>query len=355
MQLTQYFYYVLAPSVHTGDANIDYYYDFTQSIDEYSKVFAALQLQWQWQPVTLQNYASIIATIASQKNIQAFIINLCDGDDVNDVPGVNVIHELAKHQLIYSGADAFFYNITTSKIPMKKAFDTAKVNTAAWCVVNDAAQKVFTTLRAPIIIKPAVSGGSMGISVKNVVYNNEDFLTQVNVLQKGYNGWNLMADGLFAEEFITGQEYTTFIIGNHLQPEQCIVYEPIHRVFHNSLPKEQQFLSFDRLWEIYETETAMPNNDNFYEYQKITIENLVQQLKDATIKAFVSCKGVGYARIDFRICEKTNIIYCLEVNAQCGLSEDENYTSIGAIIRVSNVSYTSVIESIIKERLNRFL
>ena len=53
-----------------------------------------------------------------------------------ELPGVSVIHELEKHGLIYTGSDAHFYNITTSKIPMKKAFDKAGVSTANWRVIT---------------------------------------------------------------------------------------------------------------------------------------------------------------------------------------------------------------------------
>ena len=35
--------WVLAPHLHTGDANVDYYYDFSQSIQEYTKAFAELE------------------------------------------------------------------------------------------------------------------------------------------------------------------------------------------------------------------------------------------------------------------------------------------------------------------------
>ena len=43
----------------------------------------------------------------------------------------------------------------------------------------------------------------------------------------------------------------------------------------------------------------------------------------------------------------------LEVNAQCGLSEDENYTSIGAILRVSGKSFTEITIEILKDALRR--
>ena len=55
--------WVLAPRLVTTDANLDYYYDFTQSIAEYTRVFSELHLDWQWQPVTTSNYPEIIDTI----------------------------------------------------------------------------------------------------------------------------------------------------------------------------------------------------------------------------------------------------------------------------------------------------
>ncbi len=43
----------------------------------------------------------------------------------------------------------------------------------------------------------------------------------------------------------------------------------------------------------------------------------------------------------------------LEVNAQCGLSEDEDYTSIGAILKYADKSFTEIIREILKDALTR--
>ena len=69
--------------------------------------------------------------------------------------------------------------------------------------------------------------------------------------------------------------------------------------------------------------------------------------------AYIACGGRGYTRIDIRQDIKTGKLYMLEANAQCGLSEDENYTSIGAILKVSGVSFTQVIAAILKDALRR--
>ncbi len=354
--LKPYTIWVLAPHLESEDPNIQHYYDFTQSIKEYEKVFEELKAEWKWQPVTMDNYVSIIRSIAISSNGKTpLILNLCDGDEVNGIPGVSVIHELEKNGLIFTGSDAHFYTITTSKIPMKKAFDKAVVSTANWRVITDkkgSVKGICKRVGTPIIIKPAVSGGSMGMSVKNVVHTEEELVKRIEEIYKGYHGWNLLVDGLFVEQFITGPEFTTFITGSADDPDNLIVYEPVERVFHKSLPDSEKFLSFDRLWEIYEDEDPMPQNENFYEY-KLVEPSLITALKQLSIDAYKACGGKGYTRIDIRQDSITGKLYMLEANAQCGLSEDENYTSIGAILKASNVSFTEVIGEILKDALRR--
>ncbi len=354
--LKPYKIWVLAPYLESDDPNIRHYYDFTQSLAEYTKVFEELRVDWKWQPVTMGNFNKIIHSIVSNTNGKTpLILNLCDGDEVNGTPGVSVIHELDKQGLIYTGSDAHFYNITTSKIPMKKAFDKSGVLTASWRVITGSkgsTRGICKRVGTPIIIKPAVSGGSMGVSIKNVVHNEEELTKRVDEIHKGYRGWNLLADGLFVEQFIMGPEFTTFITGSSDDPENCIVYEPVERVFHSSLPDNEKFLSFDRLWEIYDDEPPMPQNENFYEYQPVD-PSLIPALKQLSLDAYRSCGGKGYSRIDIRMDAITGKLYMLEVNAQCGLSEDENYTSIGAILKVSGKSFTGIVAEILKDALRR--
>jgi D-alanine-D-alanine ligase len=345
---------VLVPQLIAQDENIDYYYDFSQSISEYEKTFAELNICWQWQPVTLQNYADIIKNIVYEKSLGVYfpiVLNLCDGDEINGTPGISVVKLLKKRNLAYTGANDYFYNITTSKSTMKKVFDKSKVSTPLWEAIHSAEQNmdgIFERLGSPIIVKPSISGGSMGVGIKNVVNNETELKEQIKRMFAGYRGWNLCADGIIAEAFVAGPEFTVFIIGSYFNKEEALVYTPVERIFHNSLPVNQRFLSFDRLWEIYEEETAMPNDENFYEYA-LPDKNLIENIKKISWDAYVATKGVGYARADIRMDAKTGRLYVLEINAQCGLSEDENYTSIGAILRLSNVTFTQAIVKIIND------
>jgi D-alanine-D-alanine ligase len=273
---------------------------------------------------------------------------------VNGSPGVSVIAALEKSELIYTGADDAFYRITTSKIPMKEAFDLHGVATASWQIMKESNNYdyLFDTIGSPLIVKPAVSGGSMGVGIKNVVEDDNQVRELIQSLQIGYRGWNLLADGLVAEAFINGPEYTSLVTGHYLDPDNIRVYEPVERVFHSSLPEKEQFLSFERLWEIYENESAMPDNENFYEYRQVN-GGVAAEIKRLTKAAFIATRGVGYARADIRGDKNNGQLYMLEINAQCGISEDENFTSIGAILRFGQIGFHQLILEIIQEALNR--
>jgi len=350
--------WVLAPLLESNDANIDYYYDFTQSFAEYEKTFAELGIEWKWQPVTINNFRAIIETIYAERefgNKTPVVFNLCDGDEINGTPGISVVRLLEEKGLIYTGSDEYFYHITSSKIPMKRAFDKARVPSAKWKSITDKDQglkNIFEKLGSPVIVKPSVSGGSMGVGIKNVVHNQAELQEQVNKMFAGYRGWDLATDGLIAEAFITGPEFTVLISGSYNNPKEAKIYTPVERVFHPSLPEQEKFLSFDRLWEIYEEESPMPNDANFYEYA-LPDASLINEIKKISWDAYVATKGCGYTRVDVRMDKHTQRLYVLEVNAQCGLSEDEDFTSIGAILRFSGNTFTELVAEIINDAFAR--
>jgi len=111
-------------------------------------------------------------------------------------------------------------------------------------------------------------------------------------------------------------------------------------------------LSFDRLWEIYEDETPMPADENFYQYQS-SPDEIKLAIQQVSWDAYAAVNGKGYTRVDVRVDANTGQPYVLEVNAQCGISEDENYTSIGAILRFANQSFTELIIHIINDAFAR--
>lgn len=349
--------WILVPQLNTNNPNLQYYYDFSQSIEEYRKIFEELHLVWKWQAVTIDNFREIIGTIKDLSyNKTPLVINLCDGDEDNDVPGISVIDELESNDLIFTGSDRYFYEITTSKIPMKQLFDKTLVPNSPWKILDPKkirANALFRKLKVPLIVKPAISAGSLGLGLDSVITTEEQLHRYMEVVQSGYNGWNLDSGGLFIEEFIEGQEYTTLIVGPSSDYSKCTIYTPVERVFESTIPSTEQFLSFDRLWEIYENEKPLDQDKVLWNYER-PAEELIEEIKWISWKAYQALQGTGYGRVDLRRNKETGKIMVLEVNAQCGLSEDENFTSIGAILRINGESYRNLIVKIMEDAINRY-
>ena len=76
-----------------------------------------------------------------------------------------------------------------------------------------------------------------------------------------------------------------------------------------------------------------------------------RRIGDASWAAYASVGGRGYGRVDLRMDAETGALYVLEVNAQCGLSEDENFTSIGAILRFAERGFCDMVREIIDHAL----
>ncbi|MEP6589941.1 MAG: hypothetical protein ABJC19_02055 [Gemmatimonadota bacterium] len=346
--------WVLVPHLETSDPNLTCYNDYSQSHAEFDRVFARLGLEWRWEQVTLDNAAAVLDRVVRESvGRTPVVFNLCDGDEQNSIPGVSVIHQLERLGLCYTGADARFYQLTTSKIVMKEAFDAAAVATPMWEVVPEEAGDdagIIARLGSPLIVKPAVSAGSMGLTVKSVVHDAGALRREVAQLHEGYRGWRLADGGVIAERFITGREFTTFIVGSVDAPEQCLIYPPVERVFHRDLPPTEQFLSFDRLWEIYEREAPLGVDAYLWEYAEVA-PPLATEIEALSWRAYAAVGGSGYGRVDLRLDAESGSLQVLEVNSQCGLSEDEDYTSIGAILRFAGRPFSEVIEAVVQDAL----
>lgn len=343
--------WVLAPLVETDDPDLAWYSDYTQSRAEYERAFAALGFAWRWQPVTLANHQEVVATILRESiGHEPVIFNLCDGDEINGSPGISVIRCLRSHGLRFTGADEHFFDITTSKIVMKQAFERAGVPTSPWAVIpKDGAgiSEVFKRLGAPLILKPAISAGSMGITTKSVVETPQSLRAQLTKLRKGYHGWDLVGGGIFVERFVNGPEYTTFIVGSCDSRSRATVYAPVERLFNESLPPTERFLSFDRLWGLYEEERPVEGGDGeLWNYRRVP-RAVAKRVREVSWAAYEAVGGRGYGRVDLRQDAATGEIYVLEVNAQCGISESEDVTSIGAILRFARRPFSHAVREII--------
>jgi D-alanine-D-alanine ligase len=339
------------------DGFFDDYYDWHKTQDELEKAFSELGIAWHWQPTTINTVKEIIGNIKINSNSRfPIVFNYCDGDEINGFPGLSVVKSLEKEGLAFTGADALSYEISTSKIWMKRCFDERSVPTAPWAVIKEDADitTIFEKLGPPLFVKPSISAGAWGLTLKSVVNSSQELRTQVERLHGGLHGFNFKDGGIFAERFIVGPEYTVFLVGSDGFEAEKRIYPPLRRFFHPSLSAEESFVTYERNWNKYNEEIPLANNELIFS-EKLAEPEVIEMLSELAWNAHCAINGKGYSRVDIRVDENTGRPYVLEVNANCSLSSGADDTSTGYILNYINQPYSVLVDEILSDGLRRFL
>lgn len=322
--------------------------EFRQQLTD---VFAKLGLKWIWQPITFENMHSVAEEVSRSSNNIPVVLNYCDGTEIDGYPGVSVVKLLESKGIIFTGANYHFFNLCDSKILMKRAFVEHDVATAPYEVITDInhVQGVCDRLGTPLIVKPAISLESRGISSDSVAYNDQQIRLQIQRLLQGQHEMQFTLGNIFVERFINGREFTVFIVGSSHQPNQLKVYPPMERVFNSSVPETERFLSYG-YWE-------RDDKDSFLSFQLVD-SDLYETLCDLAKRAYCAVGGNGYGRVDVRMDRLSQELFVLEVNPNCGISSqslsnlsDPTGTSVGTILHLAGIPFVNLISEIIAEAL----
>ena len=331
-------------------------YDLPVFREELHTWFTTLGYEWRWVPVTIENLPSVIAGLeAGRQNGGCLVLNLCDGNELDGSPGVSVVRALEDAGVPFTGSSSCFYDITTYKVPMKTRLRERGVPTAPFVPLRDLDQDI-ATLEAevgyPAFVKPEVSAGSGGIGLKSLVHDEAGVRARIAILLAGEDGPFYRSSGLFAEAFVDGPEFTVFVIADRDAPGGARAYPPVQRLFHSALPSHERFLSYDRYWSEYKEESRLPEGEPFYRYG-LAPARLGDRLADLAVRAFLALDGVGYGRVDICLEERTDRLFVLEVNANCGLSGDRE-TSVGEMLVLADVPVHRLVTEILHDAYLRF-
>jgi D-alanine-D-alanine ligase len=317
--------------------------------------FEALHLPWRWVPVTVANLEETLAAIrASSQRGPTVVCNLCDGDEIHGYPGLSVVQALEKAGIPFTGAASAFCALTTSKVPMKECLLQHGIPTPPFVRLStmpDDIARLTTQVGYPAMIKPAISAASRGISLRSCVHDAVAASAQFSHLVQDEQGARFLTSGIFAERFVDGPEYTVLVVAEQRCPQGVRAYPAVERIFHSVLPPYERFLSYDRYWAYYQQEARLPDTEPFYRYA-LAAPQLQEQLGDLAMRAFLALSGTGYARVDIRMEARTGVLYVLEVNANCGLSGDEE-TSVGQILRLTQMPIHQLMATILEDALVR--
>jgi D-alanine-D-alanine ligase-like ATP-grasp enzyme len=316
---------------------------------------SALGAAHTWVEVTPQTAAMEIGRVQDEAARRPVVVfNLCDGIELDGYPGIETVRALEASGLPFSGADSAFYELTTPKTLLKKRLIGRGVSTSPFVAIKDPQKdgvRAGRTLGYPLIIKPDVSAASFGISIKSVVHDEAACVVQAGVALAGERDPENYYEGVFAERFIPGREFTVLCVSDQSAKGGVRVYPPVERVFHPALPAHERLLSYDRYWEKYETEGALPDRAPIAHYESAPQE-WAETLKTLARNAYVALDGVGYGRVDIRRDERNGEFLVLEANCNCGLSTDGE-TSVSWILRLSGETMPKLLDRIFEDALLR--
>ena len=276
--------------------------------DLYNRYFINSLEAYGFQPkiylLKITNYKDIIRQQIGDPSANEIILHLCDGSEVDGFLGSSVPQFLEEEGYLFSGSTANFSKICTDKHSMKDHFFKSGVPTSPYINISEWSEDIEIQIQEkkmnyPLFVKVANSYGSIGLSRESIVNNFEDVRRQVKIILKQYGK-------VVLEEFILGTEFSVLIFE---ESNEIKAYPPIYKTFFYEDPLDK-WLSFKTVWEDYKWAYILsPTQDR----------KLEEKLKDISIKAFKSCGGNSFGRIDLRMRDKTGEIFVLEVNDTCGL------------------------------------
>jgi D-alanine-D-alanine ligase len=319
-------------------------FDTVQSKRELAEAFRELNLAWVWQPVVAGNVAEVVKQAGCCESI---VLNLCDGIEDRGTPGPCVVRALENAQIRFTGADSEFYRISTSKLIMKEMMRAAGVATPAFEALNGSVSGVCARVGVPLLVKPDVSAASGGVFLKSKVSCDEDVAARRDEMSSAPMPRFCDPRSVFAERFVDGPEFTVFVLGSWRDPQSVRCLPPAERVFNASIPDGEKFLSYERYWGVYREESPPPDGGAFYSYDECD-PRLAPAIEEISKRAYVAVRGRGYARVDLRMDRATGELFVLEVNANCGLSEDDQ-TSTGCILKIAGMRLADLLQLVLRD------
>lgn len=202
----------------------------------------------------------------------------------------------------YTGSGTLASSIGMNKVLTKKAFAQHGIRTPYHTVIrrsDNLQEKVthaFERYMLPIVVKPATSGSSLGVTiVKSFSSLKDAFLHALKY-----------SDTILMEEYIRGKEATCGVV-EHLRGE------PIYTLFPTEIlhPEEHEFFNYEAKYSGNAREICP---GNFSTHEKAELQRLAKHVHEA-----LGLKH--YSRTDF-IVSPSRGIYVLEVNTLPGLTPE---------------------------------
>lgn len=317
--------------------NLTAYQDISKQIELINSVLS--NMDYSVFPISIgSDVVCFLQTIRDEK--VDLVFNLCESVFGESTKEMHIPAILDLLNLPYTGSSALTLGMTLDKGLAKRILGSNNINTPECRIfyneVVKADNSILDGLKFPLIIKPLLEHGSLGISQKSVVTSRKQLAAQINEMISKYK------QPAIVEEFIAGREIYVPIIGN----KNNEVVLAMSEIDFTQMPKDNfQILSYIGKWEAESEEYRETIPVCPIDLPRETYE----EIKNIALKVFRLMDCRDYARIDIRLTED-NVPYVIDVNPNPCLDED---AGLAISAKVSGIEYPELINRIVRSAMDR--
>ena len=288
-------------------------------------------------PVTVGVHDRVFDLLKALEKADAdLVFNVCEtfADDYRLEVNVAALMEMARIRFTGSGTAGLL--LAQDKIITKQLLEYHEVLTPAFATFDGETFETNGRMAFPLIVKPAKSDASLGISPHSVVNDWDALTARVREIRKELN------DEALAEEFIDGREVYVGVLGTPTRADVLPIVELDWGDWKAGKPK------------VSDREVKFDSDYDGAPHLKMASDlspELQARIERSALLAFRALKLQDYARVDLRISAKTNEAFVLEINPNPYLEKDSEL-AMGAEER--GLSYVQLINRILESACGRY-
>jgi D-alanine-D-alanine ligase len=246
------------------------------------------------------------------------VFNLTESYAGDDTKEMNVAAYMDLIGLPYTGAGPHAHFLAQDKATAKKMFHFHDIRTPYFATAYRGNIDHAHDVKFPLIVKPQLEDGSIGIDAEAVVNSVKELMERVEYVQNEFDSPALI------EEYIEGREIYAAILGSYEKTEVL----PLVELDLSQLPEGTP--------RIASRDVKFERNTQAYKLTKSKVADRAVKLRD-------------YGRIDMRLTPDGEV-YVIEANPNPWLSSKHEFAMAA---KKSGRSYTQLIEDILELAMDR--
>ena len=264
------------------------------------------------------------------------IFNLTESYAGDDTKEMNVAAYMDLIGLPYTGAGPHAHFLAQDKATAKKMFHFHDIRTPYFATAYRGNIDHAHDVKFPLIVKPQLEDGSIGIDAEAVVNSVKELMERVEYVQNEFDSPALI------EEYIEGREIYAAILGSYEKTEVLPLVELDLSQLPEGTPRiASRDVKFERNTQAYKLTKSKVADD--------LDEATMQKLTETAIGAYRAVKLRDYGRIDMRLTPEGEV-YVIEANPNPWLSSKHEFSMAA---KKSGRSYTQLIEDIVELAMDR--